>query len=36
MIKNAALSHNGTYLCVGTNKAGSLDIEVELNVLGIF
>lgn len=36
MIKKTALIHNGTFLCVTTNEAGSLDIKVELNVLGIF
>uniref|UniRef100_A0A915CRG5 Ig-like domain-containing protein n=1 Tax=Ditylenchus dipsaci TaxID=166011 RepID=A0A915CRG5_9BILA len=33
IIDSLELAHNGTYLCVSSNKAGTLDIEVELSVL---
>lgn len=33
-INMAELDHEGTYTCLASNKAGSLDIDVDLSVLG--
>ncbi|VDK41645.1 unnamed protein product [Gongylonema pulchrum] len=34
LIGSAQLEHEGIYTCVGTNKGGSLDVDVHLTVLG--
>lgn len=34
IIESAQLEHEGIYTCVGTNKGGSLDVDVHLTVLG--
>ncbi|VDM47645.1 unnamed protein product [Toxocara canis] len=36
LIESAQLYHEGIYTCVAANKAGSLDIDVQLTVLGMF
>jgi len=36
VIESAQLDHEGEYTCVATNKAGTLDIDVELTVLGMY
>ncbi|KAM3729106.1 Hemicentin-1 [Dirofilaria immitis] len=36
IIESAQLEHEGIYTCVGTNKGGSLDIDVHLTVLDEF
>uniref|UniRef100_A0A0R3RPN4 Hemicentin-1-like n=1 Tax=Elaeophora elaphi TaxID=1147741 RepID=A0A0R3RPN4_9BILA len=35
IIESAQLEHEGIYTCVGTNKGGSLDVDVHLTVLEI-
>jgi hypothetical protein len=27
-------THNGTYVCVASNQAGTLDVEVQVTVMG--
>ncbi|EJW78473.1 hypothetical protein WUBG_10618 [Wuchereria bancrofti] len=34
IIETAQLEHEGIYTCVGTNKGGSLDVDVHVTVLG--
>jgi hypothetical protein len=34
-IDAAQLDHEGTYTCLAVNKAGTLDIDVQLVVLGL-
>ncbi|EFO13079.2 hypothetical protein LOAG_15451, partial [Loa loa] len=34
IIESAQMEHEGIYTCVGTNKGGSLDVDVHLTVLG--
>uniref|UniRef100_A0A8R1XVD4 Ig-like domain-containing protein n=1 Tax=Onchocerca volvulus TaxID=6282 RepID=A0A8R1XVD4_ONCVO len=36
IIESAQLENEGIYTCVGTNKGGSLDVDVHLTVLGRF
>jgi hypothetical protein len=34
-IQKAALHHSGTYVCLGSNRAGTLDAKVKLEVLAL-